>query len=718
MPQKITVNSPSGKSYQVDSSWTDEQIDQFVKSQEGQITSLKEPSYLDSLVNKFGNAPNRWAAMNESFAPDIDFGKHPHARVGQFFYDNVVKNAASPAGLAGFGVDAVASIAKGTAFPITRGIYNKIKSNFGKTPAAQVVKPPVKPALPPAPNFIAGEAGVARNLPQDYQHLSSLGAPVDPSLAARIDYPLPVGQVQVTDPLPIVNKIPPQVLPDPSMGRQRFNILPDGTPEPIRTVQGQALPPVPQRRNGKFVGKYTPEPVNEVVPAVPNKPRTQRDLLYENYGPATPPDLSREVIDVPFQRANPEAGFLNVQDIYEASKSGVKAVGKGLSTPIQTLGKIGNEIRTLQASVDLSAPFRQGIFLAGRKEFRKSFVPMFKAFASEDGYKVAKESLIKNPHFVDARNNGLALMEVGERRVKKDLSKTEEQFLGEFVGKYYPGVKRSERAYTTFLNKLRLDTYGTLLENAEKAGRKIDDDFKSQIAQYINNATGRGNFNNEANALTLNGLLFSPRLMKSRVNMLTTPFNPQTYIKMDPFVRKEYFKSLGGMIGYGGALLGTAALAGADVEMDPTSSDFAKIKVGDVRIDPFGGVSQYVRFAAQMAMKQKKSSITGRTIKMNTGKFGAPTRLSHTVDFIQSKEAPLASLITDLMRGKDFKGDKTDFIRAVGERAYPIIIGDLIELGKTDPALLPLIVPAIFGVGVQPYSSDIKPKKSPHAYRP
>lgn len=380
------------------------------------------------------------------------------------------------------------------------------------------------------------------------------------------------------------------------------------------------------------------------------------------------------------------------------------------------LTKIGEGIvnalnipRAILASFDLSAPFRQGLALVHRKEFWTSFNDMFKAFGSEQGFKAVQQSIMKDSLFPLAEESKLALTGMDEL-----ISAREEQFMSNFAEKV-PVVGRvvraSGRAYTAFLNKLRFDTFKTLVSQAELLGRNFNEDPKlgKDLAMYIGSATGRGNLGAfERAAPLMNAVMFSPRLMASRLNLL----NPAYYVKLDPFVRKEALKSL---LTFGAAattVLGLASLGGAKVSTDPTNADFGKIRIGNTRMDILGGFQQYIRIAAQLVAGKITSSTTGKTLDLGVG-YKPLTRLDILERFFQGKENPVASFITDFLQGQDVVGNKFDLKTEVVNRFIPLIIQDfkdtVAEQGVAKAT--GLTIPGIFGVGLQSYDSK-KPSGS------
>ena len=362
--------------------------------------------------------------------------------------------------------------------------------------------------------------------------------------------------------------------------------------------------------------------------------------------------------------------------------------------------ELANIPRALMASFDLSAPFRQGLFLIGRpKEFWSAFGTMFKTATSEKAFTNLAEEITRRPTYQMITDSKLALTEIGHL-----LSEREEVYMSRWAEKIPiigKGVRISERAYVGFLNKLRADTFDSLVSSAEKLGLKPEAnlDLTKAIANFVNNATGRGSIGAlEKNAVVLNTFFFSPRLMASRLRLL----NPLYYIKQPPFVRREALKNLFILAGTVLTILGLAKMGGADVEGNPKSADFAKIKIGKTRLDILGGFQQYIKTATQLITGEIKSSTTGRIIKVGEG-YKPITRLSTLSRALEYKQAPLFSFITNLLRGETPFGEELEVSEEVMQRFIPMVIQDLIEIINEEPSLLPFGILGIFGVGIQTY---------------
>lgn len=367
----------------------------------------------------------------------------------------------------------------------------------------------------------------------------------------------------------------------------------------------------------------------------------------------------------------------------------------------EAAGQLANIPRSVMSSFDLSFGGRQGIFVAPRfrKEFFRSWLKQFRMFGSEKAYQAVMDDVARNPLFELANDSGVSFTNIG-----RVMSQREERFMSQWAEKIpIVGifVKASARAYTGFANKFRMDIFASMVKNAERLGRNPnkDRDLTKGIANFVNSATGRGSLGVfERSATILNAFFFSPRLTSARLRLIV----PLEYIKADPFVRKEYLKSLFTYTGTVMTVLGLAKLAGAEVGADPRSADFLKIKIGNTRIDIMGGFQQYIRLAGQLFSGEIVSTTTGKVIKLGEG-YRPLTHKDVLLRFAEYKQAPLFSFLTGFMEGRDFKGDPFSTPKEIGKRFIPMAIQDIYDIATQQPELLPASVLGIFGIGLQTY---------------
>lgn len=323
----------------------------------------------------------------------------------------------------------------------------------------------------------------------------------------------------------------------------------------------------------------------------------------------------------------------------------------------RTLLDIVGVPKSLRASGDISAPFRQGLVVAFYKPhlFYEQLAPMMKSLVSESRFQGEMGYIHKMETFPTMEKSGLALTDIGESAAKgaAKLADREEAYISN-VAEQIPVlgrvVRSSDRAYVGFLNLTRAHLFDTLVHQAASEGYHLTDDALRDIAKFVNSATGRGDIGALAShTATMNALFFSPRLLMSRLNFL----NPVWYARLSPFARKEAIKAGGRLGGTLSLILYAAHLAGADVSLDPRNADFGKIRIGDTRIDIGAGFQQPLRLAAQLATGQIVSSTTGKVENLSGGFTGA-SRKDVLQQFLENKLAPVPAAIKNELSGQQF----------------------------------------------------------------
>lgn len=420
------------------------------------------------------------------------------------------------------------------------------------------------------------------------------------------------------------------------------------------------------------------------------------------------------------------------------------------------------ELSRALMSVDLpfttSAAFRQALPMIGTKNWFKAWYTATKAYGSETFYQATMKKINDSPLFRERPKVGGGITksfadEIGIRMTDLGTLSGREEMLRSTIAEKIPVygklVRASNRAYTAFLNDLRANTLEQLVKDSKVMGMDVTRNLPvaRQIAEFINDATGRGSLkisigtkkiNLERSARLLTDTFFSPRLIASRIRML----NPSTYIMSNPFVRRQYTHAMLRTIGAWWGIASLAEMAGAYVSKDPTSADFGKIRIRNTRIDPAGGFQQYLVLGSRI--KPEIATIgspteTGITpVDLLTGLIGTPggaytsstsgirypfgegykpeTRWSTGLEFMTSKLHPVLKFAIDMARAHEKRefhlGDRTI------QMFLPIITGDIMQILKEDPSLLPLVIPAgTTGMGTQTYEKGItEPSFLPEEY--
>lgn len=424
----------------------------------------------------------------------------------------------------------------------------------------------------------------------------------------------------------------------------------------------------------------------------------------------------------------------------------------GLNATGIKLAKTANTMKALSSSVDLSAPLRQGAGLIHRKEWANASKEMFKYLGNKEYYNSAMQSIENRPNYLLGRESGLFLSK------SDDVLNAEEAFAHNYVHNLPKPLREvvggSERAYTGFLNKLRSDTFDSMIKQAEGLGHKaftaVKDaegnitrtptDSTRAISKYINYATGRGGLGRlEKFAPELNTVLWSPRLITSRLGLLG---NPKLFMDLPKGMRLETLKSLVGIAALGATTGTLGTLAGGRVlghplddkdmnwfskpkrgerlmgaNSDVLSADFGKVRFGNKTLDPWAGFQQPIVAMARM--------LAGRT----NNRIQNP--LQTAGNFLANKESPMTGLVHDLLTAKEFtgKGMDTDMSKPGTIGAYtdqygnkktipkeillrftPMLLQDLTDLATSDPGFaeatglnIALGTAAGLGMGSQTY---------------
>lgn len=312
--------------------------------------------------------------------------------------------------------------------------------------------------------------------------------------------------------------------------------------------------------------------------------------------------------------------------------------------------------RALKACTDLSQTLRQGFFVNLRHPISIGLPAMkiaYRSFASPEYAEYADMEISTHPWFDIAKRSGLEKTEIGS------AAKTEEYFPSKFAGRA-PGVRASERAYVTPANYERHKLFYKTLEDWVGRGKLTIDDSGitgeysgslRDLASMINHLTGRGDIKAlKKLSPALNIAFFSPALFQSNIQKVSDLFTK------DAPVRKVLAGHLVSAVGTGITILMLAkelekkyGKKKISVELDPRSTDFGKVVMGNTHVDFWAGYSQIARLVVQMASGEKKTTAAGKIIDVN--------RTAIAARFLQTKLSPVAGFLVDTARGENFQGN-------------------------------------------------------------
>ncbi|KKN73867.1 hypothetical protein LCGC14_0396690 [marine sediment metagenome] len=405
-------------------------------------------------------------------------------------------------------------------------------------------------------------------------------------------------------------------------------------------------------------------------------------------------------------------------------KEFAEATGKFINLKPSIRAKIIDGLnlpRAVLATLDLSATFRQGLILGlvRPKDVPRAFIRQLKYFGSEKLSLQMDDMLRSRPLYREGIKAGIEFQAVR----RGALSRMKEEPFFSNLAQNIPFVRRSERAFTGYLNEMRMTAfeagYGVL--QAQAVGSvgltKLLPEHLKLFGDFINFASGRGTlpFNTTQYAPLLNAVLFSPRYQMSTLGL--PKILGRMLLSKNPYIRKQAALALATFAGGGAGLLGLLNTTGiAKVEGDPRAGDFGKIRFrtgedaqgnpiySETRFDPWRGYIQYARFAAQMLMGERKSAF---------GNINKAERWDIALRFAQTKFSPAAGLIADLWKGENYLGEPifektTGFIKVAKDRLLPLAVQDVMDAIEMQGANgIWVAAPASLGIGVLTFVNDL-----------
>ncbi len=318
-----------------------------------------------------------------------------------------------------------------------------------------------------------------------------------------------------------------------------------------------------------------------------------------------------------------------------------------------------NFLRTLKATADMSATFRQAFPLIARRPLTtgKNFAKAFKAFFSEYTAEAIDHAI--------RSNDGQYLRD----RSKLDLSQLDgkptarEEFISSGIAEKIPAlgkvIRASNRHMVTFLNLMRVDAFDQFVRKYPNATRAELDAW----ANTVNVFSGRGDL--VKGGPILGALAFAPRFAASRIQGPFQIVRPSIWTQ--PRVRNEVALDMIYTLGLGSSILTMAHFAGFEVGLDPEESDWGKIRIGNTRIDIWGGFQQPMRAIVRLGM-------------WGTGTATRRADWEEIVTrFARYKASPLINLAEEAITGESVVGEERTLPESVLRSLTPIIIEGIVD---------------------------------------
>lgn len=473
-----------------------------------------------------------------------------------------------------------------------------------------------------------------------------------------------------------------------------------------------------------------------------------------NEGDFSKPEKKNPVQDSEINRLNAEK--LRLQNEYDKEFYKEKLRNR---TPGQRMADFGRQawsfLRAIKATLDLSFIGVQGSILTTSYLTRNPGVVkqalenMGRAMLSKQKSEEWHSMVKAQDWYPLAKKSKLALTEP-----HVELTAREELFVSDWVNAiwkliglpaYAFGKKAHqkwmnaspfsalERGGAAYLDSLRIARFGDIvqvLEEKKKMGEEVTDKDYKDAADVVNTLTGRASLGRyEASASALTHAFFSPRMWASQIKTFT-PYAIIYFAKKSPVARKM---ALYDMARWFGVTMGAVALAAAKynndddpetgVETDPRSNDFGKIKLGNRRVDPWGGKLPQLRLAIQLGFAAAgqdayKDPKTGKLYPL--GQWNkSPTAADLIIRAGTNKLSPAASLIWEAASTHvDKNGRRTSYgkeytpERVAKEAFVPISADAAYDIFKNDPTAASGLwfMYLMIGGNVQDYEKEQKKK--------
>jgi hypothetical protein len=420
------------------------------------------------------------------------------------------------------------------------------------------------------------------------------------------------------------------------------------------------------------------------------------------YGEFEP--LGRKAPRMDAEKARLQFEYQKAKEAYDRGLLDVKlARQSGLEKTARYTGEAMRTVRSIKTAYDISGVLRQGGFnyFGHPIEGTRALKSMVEAAKSEEGQFRIMQEIRDDPLYSKAKQAGVFFSDIDT----PNLSKMEEVYASRFARKI-PGVGASERAYSTYLNKIRMDRFRAMSKTLTKSGEATPAEAKI-IGNFINVTSGRGNMGRlSSGAETLNSFFFAPRYVLSRFQtLLGQPLwhrAGQGSLRVRAAIAKEYGRTLAGI----GLVLGTAASAGlGTIELDPRSTDFLALKSGNKRRDFLFGIRQIATFLSRLATQQTKTQ--SGEIRSLTGDVPyGQDRVSDVIwRFLLGKAGPIPGAAIAGVSGQKVTGQPTSLIQEGLQLALPISTSDVSSAMQANGVPEKLIdsLLAVSGVGIQNY---------------
>lgn len=379
----------------------------------------------------------------------------------------------------------------------------------------------------------------------------------------------------------------------------------------------------------------------------------------------------------------------------------------------QKVGAMWDLARLMMTTGEFSFALRQGGVYAFSHPFKWSnaLANSFRSFASVKSLYDINKDIFNRENAPLYMKSGLPLLHEG-----MSLTRSEEVIMNYWMDKL-PVIRNFNRAAIAFFNTMRADLFDIGYNTLGKTDTMTL--AEAEIwTNYISVMSGRGklsigSLNLEPAALAFNRTFFSARYVASRFQLLLgQPFfyrgkSGEGSLRARKLIAKEYIRLGIGLL----TVFSMGLFVGADIEDDPRSSDFGKLKFGNRRLDPLMGMSQVITFMSRILTGKTKTA-RGNLVSLRgeDKKYGSQDILDIMARFGRSKLSPQFGFMMNLITGETMTGEEVNLLNTGTQLVHPMTYGDIWDVMQEEgiPTDIGLSILAFFGMGLQTYDSGEK----------
>ena len=362
-----------------------------------------------------------------------------------------------------------------------------------------------------------------------------------------------------------------------------------------------------------------------------------------------------------------------------------------------------------------------------------------KAFFKQNASDALVAEIANHPYFEDFKNSGghIYAMNGLEGDAPEDFRAVEQGAPlpnGKVItADMIPGVKRSSRSFAGFLNKAALELYSDMVEAAGANGTGATAEQKKLLADFVNISLGYGyGKKNVVKKLSLipaviDAIAWAPRKAVAELKYATLyplltnwagtrkhEISGKEIWAVDKAIGRQYLRYTLGSLAFGACIVLLAKLFNGDDDddrniwsdiLDPRSSDFGRIRIGNTSWSVFAGNEMVWRLFARLYTGQTKTNGIVKDYKY----YGVEAAL----DYLRGKLNPLLGATVDYKMDKNFVGEKLSEKSAwelANDYALPLTASALYENFANNPddplAAIFNAIPTFFGMTSYTYERD------------